>query len=251
MQSGERNYQMTLLKSTGFLLIAMAITLTTSPVSAQTAKEVIDRYVKVIGGREALDNIQTIREERVSSHLEEGRIIERTVYRKRPHLYRSDTKSGSSTIVNGDHAWRSEYDSMGVFRWSEVDPPRGTDFEARLGWFINYEEKGYEVVFVGLEVQNNVSMHHLRMTWPDGGARELFFDVATGLFAMFKPVEWAVVRVHDYRRVGGVLFPHFTEASGTSPTGKKIHHLNTVVSLEVNMPLSDLLFNPTISPESH
>ena len=81
--------------------------------------------------------------------------------------------------------------------------------------------------------------------------RELFFDVATGLFAMFKPVEWATVRVHDYRRVGGVLFPHFTEARATSPTGMEIHHLNTVVSLEVNMPLSDLLFSPTISPEDH
>ena len=242
---------MALVMRTGLLLAAMTITLTASPVSAQTAKEVIDRYVEVIGGREALCNIQTIRTERVASHLEEGRIIERTIYRKRPHLYRSETKLGSSTIVNGDHAWRGELDSMGVVRWSEVNPPRGTDFEARLGWFINYEEKGYKLVFVGTEVIDNVSMHHLHMTWPDGVARELFFDVATGLFAMFKPVEWAAVRVHDYRRVGGVLFPHFTEGRGTSPTGMKIHHLNTVVSLEVNIPLSDLLFNPTISPEGH
>ena len=233
----------------GLMVTAMTIVLTASSVSAQTAREVVDRYVDVIGGKEALDNIQTIRTERVATHLEENRIIERTIYRKRPHLYRSETKSGRMTIVNGDNAWRGEFDSKGVIRWSEVDPPLGTDFEARLGWFIDYEEKGYELTFVGTEVIDEVSMHHLHMTWPDGSSRELFFDVSTGLFAMFKPVEWATVRIHDYRRAGGVLFPHFTEARGTSPTGVEIHHLNTIVSLEINIPLGESLFTPTISPE--
>ena len=242
---------MTLMMRAGLLVAATSITLTASPVAAQTAKEVIDRYIEVIGGKDALGAIQTIRTERVATHLEEGRITERTIYRKRPHLYRSDTKLGSSTIVNGDRAWRGELDSAGAIRWSEVNPPRGTDFEARLGWFLDYEQKGYEVVFVGTEVIDDVSMHHLQMTWLDSVTRELFFDVATGLFAMFKPVEWATVRVHDYRHVGGVLFPHFTEARGTSPTRMEIHHLNTVVSLEVNIPLSDLLFTPTTSPEGH
>jgi hypothetical protein len=187
----------------------------------------------------------------VLTHLEEDRIIERTIYRKRPHLYRAETKHGSTSIVNGDRAWRGELDSAGTLRWREADLPRGTDFEARLGWFIDYEEKGYEVVFVGTEVIDGVSMHHLQMTWPDGVTRELFFDVATGLFAMFKPTTWGTVRVHDYRRVGGVLFPHFTEARGTSPTGQEVHHLNIVVSLEVNIPLSDSLFVPTMPPEGN
>ncbi len=231
------------------LLAATWITLSAAPVGAQTAKEVIDRYVEVIGGREALDAIQTIRTERVLTHIEEGRIIERTTYRKRPHLYRAETKHGSSSVVNGDRAWRSDMDSAGAIHWSEVDPPRGTDFEARLGWFIDYEEKGYEVVFVGTEVIDGVQMHHLRMTWPDGVTRELFFEVATGLFAMFKPTTWGMVRIHDFRRVGGVLFPHLTEARGTSPTGLKVHHLNTIVSLEVNLPLSDSLFVPVPPPE--
>jgi len=242
---------MKLIIRTGLLFAATTIVFAASPVAAQNAKEVVDRYVEVIGGREALDAIQTIRTERVATHLEEDRIIERTIYRKRPHLYRAETKLGSSTIVNGDHAWRGELDSLSTIRWREVNPPRGTDFEARLGWFIDYEEKSYEVVFVGTKVIDNVLMHHLQMTWPDGVTRELYFDVATGLFAMFKPVEWATVRVHDYRRVGGVLFPHFTEGRGTSPSGKEVHHLNTVVSLEVNLPLSDSLFVPTISFEGN
>ena len=229
---------------TSLLFAAAFVILAASPAAAQTADEVIDRYVAAIGGREALDAIQTIRTERVATHLEEGRIIERVLYRKRPHLYRAETKHGYSTIVNGDGAWRGEMDSAGTIHWREVDPPRGTDFEARLGWFIDHEEKGYEVLFVGTEVIDGVSMHHLQMTWPDGVTRELFFDVATGLFVRFKPTPWGTVRVHDYRRIGGVLFPHFTEARGTSPTGVEVHHLNTVVSLEVNLPLSDSLFVP-------
>jgi hypothetical protein len=49
-----------LMVRTGVLLAATSITLAASPVEAQTAKEVVDRYVEVIGGREALDAIQTI-----------------------------------------------------------------------------------------------------------------------------------------------------------------------------------------------
>jgi len=159
---------MKLIIRTGLLFAATTIVFAASPVAAQNAKEVVDRYVEVIGGREALDAIQTIRTERVATHLEEDRIIERTIYRKRPHLYRSETPLGNSTIVNGDHAWRGELDSLSTIRWREVNPPRGTDFEARLGWFIDYEEKSYEVVFVGTKVIDNVLMHHLQMTWPDG-----------------------------------------------------------------------------------
>jgi hypothetical protein len=44
--------------------------------------------------------------------------------------------------------------------------------------------------------------------------------------------------------VNGILFPHFTEGRGTRPNGQEIHHLNTIVSLVVNQPMSDTLFVP-------
>ena len=184
-------------------------------------------------------------------HLDENQIIRATTYRKRPHLYRSESTRPSGLIVNTGRAWRAEYDPEGGVAWVESDLPRATDFEARLGWFIDYEEKGYGVVFVGTETVDGMRMHHLQMTWSDGGTREIYFDVSTGLFTMFKPTSWGTVRVHDYRPIEGVLFPHLTEARGTSPEGQEIHHLNVVVSLELNVPVDDSLFMPSGSHPSN
>lgn len=227
----------------GLLALAIGI-LAPSSAAGQTAKEVVDRYVDVIGGRAALDRIKTIRTERILVHLEEDLIIRTTTSRKRPRLYRSESSLPSGLIVNGDRAWQAGFGPEGRASWREAEVPRTTDFEAQLGWFIGYEEKGYEVDFLGTETIDGVEMHHLRMTWLDGATRELYFDVSTGLFTMFKPTSWGSVRVHDYRPVAGVLFPHFTEARGTRPDGLEIHHLNMVVSIQVNRILDDSLFHP-------
>ena len=45
-----------------------------SPVVCQTAEEIVDRYVEAIGGRDAIDAIQTMKIVRDFEHIEDGRI---------------------------------------------------------------------------------------------------------------------------------------------------------------------------------
>ncbi len=219
-----------------------------SPIRAegQTAKEVVDRYVRAIGGYEALDRIQTIQYDRILTHIEEGRVIGTRVYHARPHRYRIEYPgSGSFRVVNGSRAWRGTSDpESGWSEWEEITPWSGTDFEQRFGLFIHYEEKEYEVEFVGAVLREGRRLHQLTFGQPGAPEWNLFFDVETGLFTMFEPAPGTTVTLHDFREVDGVLFPHLTEGRGITPQGVEFHHLNTVTNLKLNAPMADTLFLP-------
>jgi len=227
----------------GILVVVLGSTLSIASAQGQTASQIVDRYVELIGGRAAISAIHTLRYDRVLTHIEEDRIITNTVYHKRPGRYRIETESGVQ-IVNGDSAWWGARDSLGALQWTDIGVPRGREIEALIGWFVGYNDKGYELEFIGTEEVDGIAMHHLRMRWPDGMEWDFYFDVDSGLYAMFRPDERLTARVYDYRRVNGVLFPHFTEGRGAMPNGQEIHHLNTIVSLVVNQPMSDMLFVP-------
>ena len=224
-------------------VVAVVSVLGITSAHAQTASQVVDRYVELIGGSAAISGIQTLQYERILTHIEEAAVITNTVYHKRPDRYRIETESGVQ-IVNGDSAWWGARDSSGALQWTDIDVPRGREIEALIGWFVGYRDKGYELALVGTEAVDGIAMHQVRMTWPDGMAWDFYFDVDSGMYAIFKPDERFTVRIHDYRRVSGVLFPHFTEGRGTMRSGQEIHHLNTIVSLTVNQPMSDMLFVP-------
>jgi hypothetical protein len=85
-------------------LLVVGSALAAASAEGQTASQVVDRYVELIGGRAAIDEIHTLGYERVLTHMEEDRIITNRVYHRRPGRYRIETESGV-LIVNGDAAW--------------------------------------------------------------------------------------------------------------------------------------------------
>jgi hypothetical protein len=213
---------------------------------AQTAEGVIDRYVAAIGGYAAIDGIQTLRYDRILTHIDERRVIATRVYQKRLHRHRIETAStGSVRIVNGDRAWRCTLDpGTGRARWEETGPWPETDFAQLLGLFVHFEQKGYSVAFVGTVSREGRRWHELTLDRPGAATWALFFDVETGLFEMFEAAPGTVVTLHDYRDVNGVLFPHLSEVRGVSAQGTPFHHLNTVTDLVLDAPLPDALFLP-------
>ena len=213
---------------------------------SQTAQGVVDRYVQAIGGYTALDNIQTIQYDRILTHIEESRVIHTRVYHARPHRYRIEyPNSGSFRVVNGERAWSGTRDQdTGVSEWEEIDPWSGTDFEQRLGLFINYEEKGYGLDFVGTITKEGRELHHLTLNRPGSTDWHLYFDAESGLFRMFEPAPGTTITLHDYREAGGILVPHLTEGRGVTPQGTEFHHLNSVTNLVLNGPMDEHFFTP-------
>jgi hypothetical protein len=218
------------------------------PAQAPTADEVINRHIEAIGGRAAIDAIQTMRYERTYVHIEEERIYHRLVHKKRPGKGSNcAVDTGSCFIVDGNRSWTKTVNPEdGSVEWSEDEylGSQSNNFEVRFGPFIDYHEKGITVEFVETATIDGVQMHRLRMEMANGAPWDIYFDVETGLWSRFVTPGGGTVTIHDYRPVGNILFPRLTEVKGTRRDGTAAHHLNTTISIELNVPMEDSLFRP-------
>jgi len=222
-----------------------------TPDQAQTpsADEVISRHIEAIGGQAAIDAIQTMKYERIYVHIEEERIYHRLVHKKRPGRSRNcAVDTGSCFIVNGNRSWTKTVNpDDGSVGWSEDEylGSQSSNFEGmRLGPFINYREKGITVEILDTLTVEGLPMHHLKMEMANGEHWDIFFGVETGLWSRYITPGGGTVTIHDYRPVGDILFPRLTEVKGTRRDGTPAHHLNTIISVELNVPLDDSLFRP-------
>ncbi|MFC1499547.1 YybH family protein [Candidatus Zixiibacteriota bacterium] len=224
----------------------------TSGSSAQSVDQIIDRHIEAIGGRVAIEAIQSIRYERVYAHLEEEALYHHVISKKRPDRSRNERLGGDyCVIVNGTRRWTRVIDTSGdTAAWEEDAYLRGVsnNFEERIGPFIDHRKKGIGLEYIGTELIDDITLDHLEMTWPDGRLWHLYFDTGTGLWSMFRSNERSLSKIHDYRRIGDILFPHLVETTGTLPDGTPAHHLNTITSVELNIPLDDSLFHPDPAP---
>jgi hypothetical protein len=230
------------------IILKLFVLLFSFPAQVSTAEDDIDRYLNVIGGQEALDAIQTLTYTCELEHKEDNRITRDVFYQKRPHFWRlRSVDSGTGVIIAGDCAWRGRRDADSVvLTWERLDgyPARDAYILSRIGPFLDYEKRDIRIELIDTIDIEGADTHHLEMTYPDGHRTELFFDVETGLFSMFKPNPETTVRLYDYRRVGDVLIPHRTEGKGTLPDGRSWHHINTLIDVELNSHIDDCLFDP-------
>jgi hypothetical protein len=215
---------------------------------APSADDVINRHIEAIGGQAAIDAIQTMKYERVYVHIEEQRIYHRLIHRKRPGKSSNcAVATGLCLLVDGNRSWTNTVNpDDGSTEWSEDEylGSQSNNFEFRFGPFINYREKGISVEFVATETIDGTPMHRLAMEMANGGEWEIYFDVETGLWSRFVTPGGGTVTIHDYRPVGDILFPRLTEVKGTRRDGTPAHHLNSVISIELNVPIDDSLFRP-------
>lgn len=220
---------------------------------APSADEVINRHVEAIGGQAAIDAIQTMKYERIYVHIEEERIYHRLVHKKRPGMSSNcSLDTGRCVVVDGTRSWSSTVDPEdGSIEWLELSSlnSQSTNFEVRFGPFISYREKGITVEFVATVTIDDVPMHHLTMEMPGGERWDIYFDVETGLWSRFVTPAGGTVTIHDYRPTGDILFPRLTEVKGTRRDGTPAHHFNTIVSVELNVPIEDSMFRPGSSDQ--
>jgi hypothetical protein len=176
-----------------------------------TADEVIARHVQAVGGRDAILAVKTL--------MFKGRIV---FGAKNPYLYRyyqqpnhlrvsRSPENENYFVADGDRVWsvtpegRQEQTAW----WAKSLNHQRID-----GNFIDYGKRGVVYEYMGLkgfESEPDV-YYHLRRTFPDGYIEDLYFHVETGLLhCLWKtssPRKNNPEFYYDYRRVGGILFPH-------------------------------------------
>src|SRR5262245_46021516 len=226
------------------------------PVSAQTAEEIIAKYVKTIGGVEKIEAIKTLRR---TGKITGGGGYEAVVIHenKRPQMARQEISIQGMTGVaayDGKTGWKIEpwggkkdAEALGEEELKQIQV--NADFEGPL---VNYQQKGNKVEFVGAEPVEGTDAFKLKVTLKNGDVRYFFMD--TDYYVPIKVEYKMVVRgaerefetsLGDYKEVAGVYLPHSIE-SGLKGSPNKSQ--TTFEKIEANVALDDSRFKQPSNP---
>ncbi len=234
------------------ILLAIAgLLCLTMPASAQTAEEIVSRYVKTIGGMEKIQAVETLRR---SGKLTVGGGFEMAIVEenKRPNLVRLDISLQGLTGVNaydGKSGWKIEpwqgkKDAEPLSEDEMKQILEASDFDGPL---INYRQKGNKVEFVGMEPFEGTDAFKLKVTLADGEVRYYFMD--TEYYVPIKIETKRIIRgteresettLGDYKEVAGWYLPYSIEMGlKGSPARQQI----TFEKIESNVTIDDNRFH--------
>ncbi len=220
------------------------------------AEDVVDNFIYRTGGADQWRKIQTVVQE-VSEKTHEsgynGRDLnfERndSLYFKWPDLQRRvEDFSGRPDIqaYDGRDAWEISPGSRNpephILHFSEPDL---ANFNIKALELTDMEHNGTQMQWNGFDNIDGKPTYVLKMTHENGTWEYDYFDKESSLlvYSKFytpvqgKPDKETDIRYGDYRPVGGLLFPFFTEVdSGFSQ--EKFY----TQDLQINLPLDDWLF---------
>jgi photosystem II stability/assembly factor-like uncharacterized protein len=232
------------------LLTLVTLLLTALPLSAQTAEEIVARYVQKIGGMERIQSVKSLRR---TGKFTGGGGFEAGVLEenKRPNLVRQEFAIQGMTGVtayDGKNGWKiepwegkkdaeslGEEELKGIIEDSDIDGP-----------LINYKQKGNKVESLGTEPVEGSDAYKLRVTLAGGDTRIYFIDTEANV-----PIKIETKRnvrgaereyetiLGDYKQVNGWYLPFSIEngAKG-SPNRSKI----TYTKIEPNVTIDDSRF---------
>jgi hypothetical protein len=228
---------------------AAALLFSTSA-SAQTADEIVAKFIKTVGG---MDRIQAVKSLRRTGKFNGGGGFEAVIIEenKRPNLVRQEFLIQGMTGVtayDGRTGWKiepwngkkdaeplGEEEMKGIIEDSDLDGP-----------LVNYHAKGVKVEYVGTDEVEGTDAYKLKVTLANGDVRYYYMD--TDYFVPIKIDVKRMVRgaereyetvLGDYKEVGGWYLP-FSIESG--PKGSTARSKVTYEKIEANVTLDDTRF---------
>jgi outer membrane lipoprotein-sorting protein len=241
----------------GLFLLLAALAAFPVIASAQTADEVIGKYLAARGG---LEKIKKVQSERVSGTISFGPGAEGpfVVERKRPmKMHMEITVAGKTLIRSYDgkgSGW--VYNPFGpnpaVVPMSAADM-KGIEDEADFeGPFVDYKAKGNKIEYVGKEDVEGKPAYKIKLTSKQGETSYFLFDVGTNLICKWegtrrvgdKDVPWESY-FRDFREQDGLKYPFLIESD--APGSDQIQKI-AANQIEVNVALSETDFGKPTRP---
>jgi outer membrane lipoprotein-sorting protein len=238
-------------------LVVLSFVLLATSLTAQSADEIVSKYIAARGG---LDKIKGVKTERVTGTVSLGADVDgaMVVERKRPmKMYTEITVSGQTLIrVYDGKAAGWTYNpftpNATVQSMSETDLRNIGDEADFDGPFVDYKAKGNQLEFVDKEEVLGKTAYKIKLTSKSGEVSHFYFDAATNLLLKWegdrkigdKTIPWESY-FHDFREVNGLKYPFLIEsdAPGTDQTQKI-----AADKIEVNIPIPDSRFTKPNPP---
>ncbi|HJT15807.1 MAG TPA: hypothetical protein VJ853_00390 [Thermoanaerobaculia bacterium] len=226
------------------------VALVAMPLAAQTADDIVSKYINAIGG---MDKLQAVKTTRSSGKFTggggfEARVVEE---KKRPDEIRQEFQIQGMVGVNaydGKSGWKIEpwngkkdAEPLGEDELKEI--VEDSDFDGPL---VNYATKGNKVEYMGVDQVEGDDTYKLKVTLKNGDVQYYYMDpdyyvpikIGTTRFVRGEQRDFETT-LGDYKQVAGVYFPYsFESGVKGSPNKSKV----TIEKIEVNVPLAESLF---------
>jgi len=220
---------------------------------SQTADDVINSYIKFIGGEKNWKAVQTQTISGVYNYV--GVSFPFISYSKRPNLYKYIvTANGKSFIqsFDGKQGWRidgfkDEKDKTILKDRQAYAMANEADVELESP-FINYREKGHKVQLEGIDTAVSHGAYKIKLTRKNGDTETYFFNSKD--FSLVKKQALSTndemdkapldVEYSDYKVIGNIKAPHIISHTTNGQPLLKI----TIDRIELNKPMQNSIFNP-------
>jgi hypothetical protein len=220
--------------------------------------DIIDRYIKRVGGSETIQAITTLR--RIGKFTRDDGLEAIVVQEStRPNKVRQEFSIQGMTAVNaydGANGWKidpfegkkdpeslSEEEMRSIVEDSDFDEP-----------LINYRQKGNKVEFVGMDQVEGTDVYKLKVTLKSGDTRYYYMDTDS-----YVPIKYETKRMirgtpqeserilGDYKQVGGWFLPFSME---TREKGRSGSQKITFDKIEFNVPIDTTRYGRPTPPAS-
>lgn len=208
-----------------------------------SAEQVIDRYVAALGGKEAIEKVESYKT--IGSMSMMGQNLEITQAFKKPNLTYLSVSMGGMVV-------QKEVFNGSVLKMSgmqgEKQMTEGKEFDAAkanaaLCSEMNYIKNGYQLTVKGVELLNGKDVYVLEVV-KNGSTTTEYYDVASGLKVKSSAVAETpqgtvqqVTEYGDYKEVDGILFPYSIKMA----TGGMVMN-TTLTTVEVNKAIDSTMF---------
>jgi len=230
------------MKKLSLLVSTLVFTLSFVSVKAQTADEVINKYIETIGGKEKLAALNGVKMEMVANYQGMEIPVEVTSTKDGKMLVKINLMGKQMTQVafDGTSGWSTNMmtmkpEKMDSETLENMKKTAGKDFPDP---FLNYKDKGYTTEYVGKETKEGTECHKVKLTkLPKTINGEKVDDVSFYYFdienkvivateAEIKEGEMKGQMVgsssSNYQEVEGIYFPFTMNQFGQEMTMKKI-----------------------------
>src|SRR5256885_13787340 len=160
--------------------------------SATTVDEVIERHTKAMGGRAAIEAIQSIE---FDLHITDPKFeVDGTYFAARPGKMRIDVNAGSDHVFteafDGQKGWEGKRISQKPTTENATAALRhGVELPGKLFGLHELKRRGHRIELDGREKIDGINYYVLRLTLNDGYLTTLYVD----------PKNWLITRRRDVR----------------------------------------------------
>ena len=206
-------------------------------------EDVINNYIKAIGGKAALEKIKTIESNYTLSMM--GQALDATILQKSPNKFKLTISMMGQTFQE------QIYDgtSGAVIQQGQTIKMEGKDLEGLAEQAVMFPElgyinNGYDLTLSGIEKVEGTDAYKIVVVAPSGNKVTEYYDIESGLkirsIGVLESPQGNITQTTDYgdyKASGGVMVPH-TMNQSMGPQNIKM----TVKEVKVNGGIDDAAF---------